>query len=53
MAVVSLQLGRGHLIVFLPEEVVLNEASDRIDRFLQRHRVINRSIDVFKLIGID
>lgn len=37
----SPELGRGHFrIVFLPEEVVLNEAFDRIDRFLQRHRVM-------------
>lgn len=36
----SPELGRGHFrIVFLPEEVVLNEAFDRIERFLQRHRV--------------
>lgn len=37
----SPELGRGHFrIVFLPEEVVLNEAFDRIDRFLQRHRLM-------------
>ena len=37
----SPELGRGHFrIVFLPEEGVLNEAFDRIDRFLQRHRVM-------------
>lgn len=37
----SPELGCGHFrIVFLPEEAVLNEAFDRIDRFLQRHRVM-------------
>lgn len=36
----SPELGGGHFrIVFLPEESVINEAFDRIDRFLQRHRI--------------
>ena len=35
----SPELGRGHFrIVYLPEISVLNEAFDRIERFLIRHR---------------
>ena len=35
----SPEMGKGHFrIVYLPDEDLLNEAFDRIDRFLQRHR---------------
>ena len=35
----SPELGRGHFrIVYLPNIDILNEAFDRIERFLERHR---------------
>ena len=35
----SPEMGGGHFrLVFLPNEDVLNEAFDRIDRFLKKHR---------------
>ena len=35
----SPQYGKGHVrLVYLPDEQILNESFDRIDRFLKHHR---------------